>query len=63
LVQPGDPVALSAGILEVLSDPDQSMSLSRKGLERVEGYYWDHLARKMEAVYSQVMSSPGHGVE
>jgi glycosyltransferase involved in cell wall biosynthesis len=56
LVQPGDPAALSAGILEVLSDSDLAMSLRRRGLERVEDYYWDHLAQGMESVYSQVMS-------
>jgi glycosyltransferase involved in cell wall biosynthesis len=57
LVQPGDPVALSVGILGVLSDPDQAMLLCRRGLERVENYYWDQLAREMEATYLQVMSS------
>jgi glycosyltransferase involved in cell wall biosynthesis len=58
LVQPGDPTALSAGILEVLSDSDLAMSLRTRGLERVEDYYWDHLVQGMEGVYSQVMSQP-----
>jgi glycosyltransferase involved in cell wall biosynthesis len=56
LVQPGDPTALSAGILGVLSDPEQARSLCVRGLERVEDYYWDYLARKMEAIYLSVAS-------
>jgi glycosyltransferase involved in cell wall biosynthesis len=51
LVRPGDASALADGILNVLRRPQDAAAYRRRGLERVSNYDWDHLARKMEAVY------------
>jgi len=51
LAHPGDPVSLAKDIIHVLSNPDQKEILARLGLEQVQKYYWDQLARIMESVY------------
>jgi len=51
LAHPGDPVSLAQDIIHVLSNPDQKEILARLGLEQVQKYYWDQLARIMESVY------------
>lgn len=56
LVRPGDPDALSDGILRVLLDPVEAAILRERGLERVKSFYWDRLARAMESTYLQVVS-------
>lgn len=51
LAHPGDPVSLAHDIIQVLSNSDQKEMLARLGLEQVQKYYWDQLARIMESVY------------
>ena len=51
LAHPGDPVSLAQDIIQVLSNSDQKEMLARLGLEQVQKYYWDQLARIMESVY------------
>ncbi len=51
LAHPGDPVSLAQDIIQVLSNSDQKEMLARLGLEQVQKYYWDQLARIMEGVY------------
>jgi len=58
LVRPGDPDALAEGILGLLLQPRMAAGCRRRGLERVESFYWDHLAREMEAVYRRVLAEP-----
>jgi len=58
LVRPGDPDALAEGILGLLLQPRMAADCQRHGLERVESFYWDHLAREMEAVYLRVLAEP-----
>lgn len=48
LTEPGDPEALSAGILQVIQKPPIAEALRQSGLNNVEGYYWDHLSDKAE---------------
>jgi glycosyltransferase involved in cell wall biosynthesis len=54
LVRPGDPAALSQGILGLLASPEQQSSLRKLGLERVRRFYWSHLARIVDTAYSEV---------
>jgi glycosyltransferase involved in cell wall biosynthesis len=56
LVRPGDPVALSQGILGLLASPKEQSSLRKLGLERVKRFYWNHLARIADSAYSEVTS-------
>ena len=51
LAHPGDHVSLAQDINQVLSSSDQKEMLARLGLEQVQKYYWDQLARIMESVY------------
>jgi glycosyltransferase involved in cell wall biosynthesis len=51
LARPGDAGALSQAIIEVLENPKLSQSLRQHGLERVQDYYWDHLAKDLERIY------------
>lgn len=51
LTEPGDPDSLAQTLERLLSDADLQKTLSRRGLERVKAYYWDHLASNMERVY------------
>lgn len=51
LTEPGDPASLARAILHILECPDRAVSLRQRGLERVELFSWERLARKLEAVY------------
>jgi glycosyltransferase involved in cell wall biosynthesis len=51
LTKPGDPINLSVGINEVLSNKDLSKSISLLGRERVFNYTWDKLALKLDSFY------------
>jgi glycosyltransferase involved in cell wall biosynthesis len=48
VVQPGDPVDLAQGIKLILKDPELANTLARRGLERVEEFYWDKIASKID---------------
>ncbi|MGE5221222.1 MAG: glycosyltransferase family 4 protein [Omnitrophica WOR_2 bacterium] len=51
LARPGDPDSLAERIACVLTDPSRANELRRLGFERVQAYYWDHLAKELEAIY------------
>ena len=51
ITKPGDPIDLSVGINEVLSNKDLSKSISLLGKERVSNYTWDKLALKLDSFY------------
>lgn len=60
LARPGDADALAQAILEVLEKPDLSQALRQRGLERVQDYYWDHLAGELDGIYRKHLTgSPG----
>jgi glycosyltransferase involved in cell wall biosynthesis len=48
LAQPGDAEALSAAILQALNAAPTADALRQRGLQTVEAYYWDRLARQAE---------------
>ncbi len=58
----GDSVALSAAIIEVLTDQDQRRSLVEAGNRRVMDFDWDHVVEDVIAVYEAVHMS-GEKVE
>jgi glycosyltransferase involved in cell wall biosynthesis len=51
LAIPGDASSLASEILRVLHDPELAAALKTRGLQRAVDYYWDVLARQMDAVY------------
>jgi len=51
LARSGDTGALSQAIIEVLENPNLSQSLRQRGLERVQDYYWNHLAKDLDRIY------------
>lgn len=54
LAEPGDPDSLGAAVLKVLSDEPTADALRQRGLQTVEEYYWDRLAREAEGFLQQV---------
>jgi glycosyltransferase involved in cell wall biosynthesis len=56
LAQPGDPDSLAEAILQVLSSPLLAESLRQRGLEVVQGYYWDELAKGLDEIYHNCLS-------
>lgn len=51
LVPPGDPQALAAGLLDVLTNPQLSKVLQARGRSRVQDYHWDQLITRLEPLY------------
>jgi glycosyltransferase involved in cell wall biosynthesis len=51
LVRPGDPLELAETLVNLLSNPQERETLRRRGLERVENYYWDRLILQLERFY------------
>ncbi len=50
LVPPGDPVALSAALEELLDDPAGARAMGARGRGRVAaGWRWEHVAERLEA--------------
>lgn len=56
LVPPGDPDALAGALRRVLTDPDLASRLAAAGRGRAEGYSWDAVAPRLEAVYGRVVA-------
>jgi phosphatidyl-myo-inositol alpha-mannosyltransferase len=54
LVPPGDAGALTAALVEVLTDPERAAAMARSGRERATRYSWDTVAGEIEDVYYQV---------
>jgi len=56
LVRPGDPDALADAIVRVLTDKDLAHRITSVGRLRVENYYWDRLAPRMETIYKSTLT-------
>lgn len=50
LVAHSNPGELAEGILQVLHSPEFAEEIRKRGLQRVEAYYWDHLADDYEKI-------------
>jgi glycosyltransferase involved in cell wall biosynthesis len=55
LVRPGNSVALAEAIIELLSAPEKAQAFREMGLIRVQGFYWDELAKDLESVYMKTL--------
>jgi phosphatidyl-myo-inositol alpha-mannosyltransferase len=51
LVRPNDPVALAGGLRRVLSEPELASALAEEGRARAQGFSWDAVVPRLEAVY------------
>ena len=57
-VPPSDPVALAAGIAEQLDDPELRREWGERGRRvAVERYSWPEVARRVEAVYLEILAA------
>jgi len=55
LVPPGDPDALAAAVIDVLSNEERRCAMGRDAREHaVANYAWDDIARRLEEVYVEV---------
>jgi glycosyltransferase involved in cell wall biosynthesis len=65
LAYPGDPDSLSDAIQNGLNNPELAKILRQRGYQRVQGYYWDILARELDSIYqknfraAEKVTSPG----
>jgi phosphatidyl-myo-inositol alpha-mannosyltransferase len=57
LVPPNDPIALSAAIRRILSEPELAASLKEAGRSRAEAYSWQAIAPRLEDVYDRVLGA------
>ena len=55
----GDPEALAAAILEIISDPGLMQQMSRRGLERAKEFSPERMVDAYEAVYREVLEGKG----
>ena len=63
-VPPSDPAALARGIAEQLDDPGMRREWGERGRRvAVERYSWPEVARRVEAVYLEVLESKRGGAE
>jgi len=56
LVQPGDPAVMAEAILQILDHPELAKILAQRGIAMVSDFTWDHLAEKMETIYTAVLA-------
>jgi phosphatidyl-myo-inositol alpha-mannosyltransferase len=54
LVRPGDPTALAAAILRVLTEPELASRLAEAGPKRAAEFSWDVVVPRIEAIYERV---------
>lgn len=60
LVPPRDPVALAAGIGELLASPERRRAYGRAGRERAERLYaWERVTEATVAAYEEILASRG----
>ena len=55
ITKPGDPEALAAAVVHVLSDQSLAETLTKRGRDAVEQYYWDQLVVKVESLYRTII--------
>jgi glycosyltransferase involved in cell wall biosynthesis len=55
LAQAGEDDSLAQAIYTVLAERELAETLRQRGLERVQAYTWDRLAKQMEGVYQSVI--------
>ncbi len=53
LARPDDAESLADAIHQILADPGMAETFRQRGLERVRSYYWDQLARELDAIYQR----------
>jgi glycosyltransferase involved in cell wall biosynthesis len=58
LVQPGDPLALRASILQLLADPRRREAMGLAGRERAASYSAASVLPQIERVYQEVVDNP-----
>jgi 2-deoxystreptamine N-acetyl-D-glucosaminyltransferase/2-deoxystreptamine glucosyltransferase len=61
LVPPGDAAALAAAITRLLTEPDTAARLSAAARRTAGRYSWPALARRVAAVYRELVTLPGPG--
>jgi phosphatidyl-myo-inositol alpha-mannosyltransferase len=54
LVTPGDPVAVSRALVELLTDEPRRAALGAGARKVAEGYSWDRIARRLVEIYEQL---------
>jgi glycosyltransferase involved in cell wall biosynthesis len=56
-VQPSDPEALAAAVIDVLSDEERRVAMGRAARgHALANYGWDDIARRLEEVYTEVVA-------
>ncbi|MFI5008816.1 MAG: glycosyltransferase family 4 protein [Solirubrobacterales bacterium] len=58
LVDPTDPHAVAAAIVEILRDPARADLLSRRSVEWAERFAWPHIAARFQELALDMISSP-----
>ncbi len=59
----GDASSLAMAILRILTEPELSLKLRRRGFEQAKKYSWENLARQMDAVYQKaILEKYGHPI-
>ena len=60
LASSADPDSLASEILTVLTHADLANSLSLRGKQRIEDYYWDRLSKQLNDLYFTFCPEPRH---
>jgi glycosyltransferase involved in cell wall biosynthesis len=55
-VDPEDPQAIAAGLLNLLADPENYNRMSENGVNAVSSYYrWDSMGKKLVDIYHELI--------
>ena len=60
LIDPLDAGAIANAMERILSDPDLSAELTRRGRERVLAFSWERSVARIRQVYSELARTPAH---
>jgi glycosyltransferase involved in cell wall biosynthesis len=61
LVVPGDPESLEAALRRLLDDPGLAEAMGRRGRAAATAFAWPEVARRMEAVYREILGEGAAG--